>query len=257
MALPFIISLISFIPQTPDTLKMAFVGDILLDRGVKSFIMQHGTDTLFTPEADSAFNYSDLVVANLECPAATKGQRIFKKFMFNADPDLLTSLKKHGISHLNLANNHSVDMGRLGIMQTIENVRGADMIPFGAGSNMEEATKPLVIANYPRKVFLIASCQLTLENFPYLTDRPSVSQLSQGQICDLTSQLKDEYPECAVIVCLHWGKEHTLEPTTIQRQDAHQIILSGADAILGCHTHTLQTIETFCGKPIFFHFRLA
>ena len=89
------------IPQTPDTVSLAFVGDILLDRGVKSFVGEYGTDTLFTHEADSAFNAADYVIANLECPATEIGLPVYKKFMFNADPTLLNDLKRHGITHLN------------------------------------------------------------------------------------------------------------------------------------------------------------
>lgn len=242
----------SLIPQTPDTVSLAFVGDILLDRGVKSFVQEHGTDSLFTSESDSAFNNADFVIANLECPATEIGNPVFKKFMFNADPTLLGDLKRHAITHLNLANNHSLDMGRDGILKTIENVEKAGMKPFGAGKNMDEASTPLLLSNFPRKVFLIASCQLTLESFPYLSDKPSVAQLTINQICDMTKQLKLENPGCAVIVCLHWGVEHTSTPTISQRHDAHKIILAGADAIVGNHTHTLQTIETFKGKPIFY-----
>ena len=64
--------------------------------------------------------------------------------------------------------------------------------------------------------------------------------------------LKAAHPGCCVIVCLHWGKEHTLEPTPTQRHQAHQLVDAGADALVCHHTHTLQSVEHYCGTPIFY-----
>ena len=55
-----------------------------------------------------------------------------------------------------------------------------------------------------------------------------------------------------IIVSLHWGGEHTLKPISSQRWDAHQLIRAGADALICHHTHTLQTIEDFHGKKIYY-----
>ena len=49
----------------PDTLRVAFVGDVMLDRGVRQSIERHGVDALFAPEIDSLFRRCGRVVANL------------------------------------------------------------------------------------------------------------------------------------------------------------------------------------------------
>ena len=38
----------------------------------------------------------------------------------------------------------------------------------------------------------------------------------------------------------------------MQRHEAHQLILAGADILICHHTHTLQTIETFRNKQIYY-----
>ena len=43
-----------------------------------------------------------------------------------------------------------------------------------------------------------------------------------------------------------------MKPTTLQRHEAHQLILAGADILICHHTHTLQTIETFRDKQIYY-----
>jgi poly-gamma-glutamate synthesis protein (capsule biosynthesis protein) len=229
-----------------------FVGDVLLDRGVRKVIDLRGVDHLFTPEVDSLFRTSDVVVANLECPATEIRSPLMKRFSFRTEPQWLPALRRHGITHLNLANNHSTDQGRKGLSSTIGHIRRAGMVPVGAGPTMADATKPVLLTASPRKVFLLASVQMALENYPYLPDRPSVSQLTIDSLCFAIQRLKRQHPGCAVVVSLHWGAEHKTEPIPAQRVQAHRLVDAGADALVCHHTHTLQTFETYRGRPIYY-----
>ncbi len=231
---------------------ITFVGDVLLDRGVRKVIDLRGVDHLFTPEVDSLFRTSDVVVANLECPATEIRSPLMKRFSFRTEPQWLPALRRHGITHLNLANNHSTDQGRKGLSSTIGHIRRAGMVPVGAGPTMADATKPVLLTASPRKVFLLASVQMALENYPYLPDRPSVSQLTIDSLCFAIQRLKRQHPGCAVVVSLHWGAEHKTEPIPAQRVQAHRLVDAGADALVCHHTHTLQTFETYRGRPIYY-----
>lgn len=235
-----------------DSVSVTITGDILLDRGVRKVIEQKGTDAVFSPFVDSVFQSSDIVIGNLECPATKIKEPSFKQFIFRAEPEWLFTLKRHGITHLNLANNHSVDQGRAGLVDTRENVVSAGMIPIGAGRTMEEAARPVLLTSSPRKVYVLASLQLALENFAYLSEKPSVSQEDFDTLVERVRHLRSSEPDSYIIVTLHWGGEHTLQPVTIQRVRAHQLIDAGADALIGHHTHTLQTIEEYKGKPIYY-----
>ena len=235
-----------------DTLTIAFTGDILLDRGVRKCIEKNGADAVFSASIDSLFRTCKLVVGNLECPATKIQQRVYKRFMFRAEPEWLQTLKKHGITHLNLANNHSIDQGREGLLDTKRNIEQAGMVAVGAGRNMQEAAAPVLLAEQPRRVYLLVSQRLPLENFAYLPDRPCVSQESMDSLCARIRWLKEQEPDCYVIVNVHWGWEHHMEPTLKQRQEAHRMVCAGADLIIGHHTHTLQTVETWQGTPIYY-----
>ncbi len=235
-----------------DSLSITFTGDILLDRGVRQFVEHRSVDKLFSPFVDSVFQSSDLVVANLECPATKIRQPAFKQYIFRAEPEWLQTLKAHGITHLNLANNHSVDQGRIGLADTKKNIQETGMIPVGAGDNMQEAAQPVLLASTPRNVYLLTSLQMPLENFSYLPDKTSVSHEDLDSLKTRVRQLKETDPCCYIIVSLHWGGEHTLRPVPLQRQQAHQLIDAGVDALICHHTHTLQTIEQYQGKPIYY-----
>ncbi len=243
---------------------ITLTGDILLDRGVRRYIMQKGIDSLFTPQIDSIFAHSDIVVGNLECPATNIHTPAVKQYVFRGNPEWLHDLRRHGITHLNLANNHSVDQRRGGLRDTYKNCLGAHIVPVGAGTNMDEASEAILIAAHkfsevprtshlvPRNIYLLASQRLKLENFTYLPDSFSVSQEPLDTLCRRIERLRAKDSTAYITVCLHWGAEHQLKPMALQRQEAHRIIDAGADIIVGHHTHTLQTIEEYKGKPIYY-----
>ena len=235
-----------------DTLRIVLTGDILLDRGVRREINKHGVDHLFSAGVDSVFRSAQVVVCNLECPATKIQAPVQKLFIFRGEPEWLHALKRHGITHLNLANNHSIDQGREGLIDTRRNVSAAGMVPIGAGVNMQEAAEPVLLASSPRKVWLVPSLRLALENYAYLTDKPCVSQEPMDSLLTRVHRLRKADSTAVIIVSLHWGGEHTLLPVSSQRWDAHQLIHAGADVLICHHTHTLQTIEEFQGKKIYY-----
>ena len=238
--------------QNADTLDILFTGDILLDRGVRQVIEHHGVDHLFSEDIDSVFHSAQLVVGNLECPATKIEAPVFKRFIFRGDPEWLDTLQCHGYTHLNLANNHSIDQGREGLLDTKRNILAAGMVPIGAGENMNEAAQPVLLAEHPRKVWLVASLRLALENYAYLPDKPCVSQEPMDSLLERVNRLRRTDSTAVIIVSLHWGGEHTLQPVPSQRLEAHQLIRAGADMLICHHTHTLQTIEEFQGKKIYY-----
>lgn len=234
------------------TLTVVLTGDILLDRGVRQTIEHRGVDHLFSDGIDSVFHAAQLVVGNLECPATKIEAPVFKRFIFRGEPEWLNTLKDHGITHLNLANNHSIDQGRQGLLDTKQNIIEAGMVPIGAGENMDEAAQPVLLAEYPRKVWLVASLRLALENYAYLPDKPCVSQEPMDSLLERVNRLRKADSTAIIIVSLHWGGEHTLQPVPSQRIEAHQLILAGADVLVCHHTHTFQTVEDFHGKKIYY-----
>ena len=244
--------LLSVSAYSADTLNIVFTGDILLDRGVRRVINHHGVDHLFSDGIDSVFRSAQIVVGNLECPATKIESPVFKQYIFRSEPEWLDTLRQHGITHLNLANNHSIDQGREGLLDTKQNIEEAGMVPIGAGASMQEAAGPVLLASSPRKVWLVPSLRLALENYSYLTDKPCVSQEPMDSLMQRVFQLRKADSTAVIIVSLHWGGEHTSKPVPRQRMEAHQLILAGADALICHHTHTLQTIETFRGKPIYY-----
>ena len=240
------------ITSTTSATSIIFTGDILLDRGVRKVIEHHGTSYLFDKQVDSILHTANVVVGNLECPATSIKAPMQKRFIFRGEPSWLSVLKQHRFTHLNLANNHSVDQGRNGLMDTRDNIIKAGMMPIGAGKNIADAAKAVLLTEQPRKVWLIASLRMALENYAYLPEKPCVNQEAIAAIMKRIRTIKQEDPQAVVLVSLHWGAEHTLQPVPSQRLDAHRLINAGADALICHHTHTLQTIEHYKGRDIYY-----
>ena len=81
----------------PDEITISFVGDIMLSRGVQSYLEEFGYDYPYEDVRD-LFLQDDLTVGNLECPitdyenAANKA----KRFLFKADAENASALKRAG-----------------------------------------------------------------------------------------------------------------------------------------------------------------
>lgn len=235
-----------------DTLNVVFTGDILLDRGVRRVIDKHGVDHLFTEGVDSVFRSAQVVVGNLECPATKIQSPVQKLYIFRGEPEWLEALKRHGITHLNLANNHSIDQGREGLIDTRQNIINTGITAIGAGANMTEAAEPVLLSRTPRNVWLVPSLRLALENYAYLPDKPCVSQEPMDSLLNRVHRLRKADSTAVIIVSLHWGGEHTIHPVNSQRWDARQIIRAGADVLVCHHTHTLQDVEDINGHSVFY-----
>lgn len=232
--------------------SLVFTGDILLDRGVRHAIDKHGVDALFSQSVDSVLRSADVVVGNLECPSTKIVAPVYKRFIFRSEPEHLQALHRHGFTHLNLANNHSIDQGREGLTDTHRNILAAGITPVGAGSNMQEASQPVLLTESPRKVWLVTSLQMALENWAFLPEKACVSQQPMDSLLAQVYRLRKSDSSAVIIVSLHWGGEHTLKPVPRQRLEAHRLIDAGADALVCHHTHTLQTIEEYKGKNIYY-----
>ena len=234
-----------------DELNICFTGDLLLDRGVRQQIEKKGVDALFENVAP-LFSTYDAVVVNLECPVTERNTPINKRYIFRAEPQYLPALKRAGITHAALANNHTNDQNRAGIEDTYNYLKANNIIPLGAGKNETEACNPIFINKGKIKVALFNSVLIPLENWVYLSDTYGVCQSSPDELCEKIRNLRSVEKDCYVVVVLHWGVEYAATPLPEQRYTARKLIDAGADAVIGHHPHVVQPIEIYRGKYIFY-----
>ena len=182
------------------------------------------------------FHNSDAVVSNLECPVTQRITPVNKIFIFRGEPEWLKSLKKAGITHLAMANNHTYDQGRNGLEDTYSNIIANKLISIGFGKTHEESCKPVIIKKGSLQIAIFNSVLLPLENFPFIPDKPCICQASAEDLAVAISNFKKQYPQTFVVVFLHWGVEYKPTATTFQYTEALKLIEAGADAIIGSST---------------------
>lgn len=239
-------------PDGDDTLTVLFTGDVLLDRGVRPLAERRGVPWLFEG-VSGVFRRADAVVINLECPLADTLTPLAKQFVFHADTRWAADLRRVGVTHAALANNHTNDQGYRGLVSTRRALLDAGIVPLGLGrSEAEWLTPQLIQSRGSRRVAVFNAVLFRLENW---VPRSSQSHLLPCQVDGQTmaraiAHHRAEHPADVIVVVLHWGVEFQSSPSMWQRRDAALLVHAGADVIIGHHPHVQQQMRMVEGRPV-------
>jgi poly-gamma-glutamate capsule biosynthesis protein CapA/YwtB (metallophosphatase superfamily) len=137
----------------PDYVDMAFMGDIMLDRGVKTSVLKNfnGDYSALFDKMD-ILQKKDIVFANLEGPASDKGADLHNLYSFRMDPSVIPALKGAGYTILSVANNHVGDWGRIAYIDTLSRLKENELLYAGGGINTAEAESPTIIEKNGMKI---------------------------------------------------------------------------------------------------------
>ena len=238
-------------PSPNTQLTILFTGDVLLDRGVRRVAEHRGISYLFE-EVSPIFREADAVVVNLECPLTDTLSPVNKKYIFRADARWAKDLKKAGITHAAMANNHSNDQGRRGLQATAHHLTDAGISTLGYGRNFKEQMSPALIEKDGIRVAVFNATTLTIENWCRIDDKPGIAQPTEKELLDEIVDFRRKYPGTHIVVVLHWGVEFQPYPSIRQRALAHRLSEAGVAAIIGHHPHILQPIDTIRKMPVYY-----
>lgn len=235
-------------PERADgTIRIAFVGDLLLASSVEKLMRREGLDYPFA-KAKPYLSEPDLTVGNLEHPVTTRGTPAEnKQYVFKGSPDLLPSLREAGFDFVALANNHTLDQGVEGLLDTIDHLNEAGIAHAGAGRNHEEAFRPAVFEVKGRSIAIFSFSRVVPE-VSWKADRnhPGVAETYDSRrAVAAISRAKEAHD--LVIVYAHWGEELSYTPRDIEKKLAREYIDAGADIVVGSHPHVLQGFEYYNG----------
>ncbi len=200
---------------------------------------------------------SDIVFANLETPLDTKQKQSFvpevmlSNMLFNTDEQTFSIFNGNGqfkgFDILSVANNHSLDMGRAGLLATLQNLKDKNILSIGAAASADEAEQPVIIERNGFKIGFIAYTY-SLNQFEAPKDKPWLVNLLPLNLpgCDI-SRIKQQTETCRkagadlVLCSIHAGNAYQTYPgkTTV---DLFENIFNtcGVDVIIGGHPHNLQ-----------------
>jgi poly-gamma-glutamate synthesis protein (capsule biosynthesis protein) len=237
-------------------------------------------------DALAALQSGDLALGNLETPLSARGQRVPKLANLRVHPDMVWDIKALGFSAVTLANNHMMDYGPAALLDTLDALERVELPFCGAGQDLSAALAPVVLRKHGWSVGLLnVSCTLP-EGSEATPERPGIAPLhiessfevdpgilleqpgtmpvvhtwartaDLDHICDQVRALRAAVD--TVIVGIHWGApSHWLSPyqgqlAEYQQPVGHALVDAGADVVWGHHSHELDPIELYGGKPILY-----
>ena len=229
----------------PVPLRVSVVGDVLLARGVPTALARDSA--ALRDAARQLWAHSRYVVGNLECPLTTVQQPAAKRFVFRAAPRYAGWLRRLGLTHLSLANNHTLDQGPAGLRATAAAVQAAGLGPLGYAADSLAGCRPnLLGADSSVAVFAWSAFRQGMAGEGCVCGR------DEEALRERVAAYKTLFPRRAVLVYLHWGHEYAARPSAGQQQQARQLIDCGADAVVGAHPHVVQSAELYRGRPILY-----
>jgi poly-gamma-glutamate capsule biosynthesis protein CapA/YwtB (metallophosphatase superfamily) len=205
---------------------------------------------LFSDELVNFFMKSDLNIVNLECPVISEGGTKISKTgpHLGTTEEVFNQLHRINIHAVTLANNHILDYGDKGLEATFESCKRNNLLFVGAGKDLSEASKPLVIESNGIKVGIVNFCEnewsLATEKSAGANPLDLIDNLKQIK---LTREIAD-----FVLVIIHGGHEFYNLPSPRMLKTYRFFAENGADAVIGHHTHCISGYELHNKVPVFY-----
>ncbi|MBW4083204.1 CapA family protein [Paenibacillus sp. S150] len=244
--------LISGLPEdnTGKTVKLNFAGDVIFSGKAGQLLQQKGYAYSYAA-LNGMFKKDDLTVLNLETPITTGGVGApNKQFVYKGEPEALDALKAAGVDAVNLANNHMLDQGEEGLLDTLKHLSKRDIPYVGGGADAAEAYSAKYFERQGIRIALLGFTRVMPETgWKAGTGKPGVASVyDSAEALKAIAAARKKADLVAVVV--HWGKERTEQYDSVQQALGHSFIDAGADLVMGGHPHVLQGIEPYKGKWI-------
>jgi poly-gamma-glutamate capsule biosynthesis protein CapA/YwtB (metallophosphatase superfamily) len=231
-------------PERPRILKVIAVGDIMLDGTARPVLGENGYDHPFR-QVKRFFAGAQIVFGNLEGPLTTRGTpEQGKTYVFRSPPEKVgRALADAGFNVVSLANNHTLDFGAEGLAQTIETLDAVGIAHAGAGVNLNEARRPVILDVQGRRVAILAYSVTLPEHFYAEANKPGTAFAHEAYVRSDVIAARTQAD--IVLVSFHWGQEGKTVLRDYQIQLGRAAIDAGAAAVIGHHPHVLQGIEHY------------
>jgi poly-gamma-glutamate capsule biosynthesis protein CapA/YwtB (metallophosphatase superfamily) len=243
------ISDVPSVPKPPEKVNLTFVGDILFASKVEDLLKTNGYAYPYK-YVKSYLEKADITIANLESPITDRGKAESKEYVFRSPVQALPELKNAGVDVLNLANNHIMDYGQEGLLDTFDHLDTHQFLRIGAGRNIDEAFTPAIVQHQGMKIAFLGFSRVIPSTSWYAgKNKPGVAESYSTKMASEAIR-KARAEADLVVVIAHWGQERKDRPVKEQVDLAHTYIDEGADLVVASHPHVLQGFEQYKGKWI-------
>jgi poly-gamma-glutamate synthesis protein (capsule biosynthesis protein) len=217
-----------------DGVLISFAGDCTLSniQGMSDFnaVYDEQGPAYFLSGVRDVFAADDLTVVNLEGPLTNNTEAVDKGeppvFWFRSPPGYVQLLQDGSVEVCNMANNHTYDYGAAGFAETVEALDAAGIEHFAYDDGL---------------VRDVGGIKVGFFGFAFDSNASNI-HAAMDALWAAGAE--------AIVAYFHDGIESSYTPSGSQVSAAHTAIDYGAQAVIMSHTHCLQGIEVYNGKPI-------
>ena len=203
----------------------------------------------------------DVRIVNLETSITRSEEYVRKGINYRMSPENVGCLLAAGIDCCVLANNHVLDWGRTGLIETLETLRRHQLKTCGAGLGLEEASAPAIIDIAENGCVIVFGCATPTSGTPMewaaTVDRAGVNLLrepSESAADAIGAEVRRvRRPGDVVVVSVHWGPNWGYKIPAEHRRFAHALIdRAGVSIVHGHSSHHPLGIEIYRGRLILY-----
>lgn len=208
-----------------------------------------GKYSLVFDDMVNEFNGNDLNIVNLECPLTNSVHALSKTGPnLKALPDCVNALKYINIHVAALSNNHIMDYGEEGILDTIKKCKEVAISTVGAGSSLIDAQQPFVIKIKNKTIAVLNFSENELSSA--YGSSPGANPLN---LIDNHQAITEARKHADIVLVLyHGGNEYYDLPSPRVKKTCRFFVDAGADVVIMHHTHIISGYELYKDVPIFY-----
>ncbi|MBI2957926.1 MAG: CapA family protein, partial [Chloroflexi bacterium] len=257
--------------ENKDVLTLVAVGDVSPNRDDPPSLFRF---------CGSVFREAGIAFGQMEAPLSDGGRPMFVHGIprkLAAKNIRAVNEEGAGFDVMSFACNHAMDYGWEAFYDTLDALKKNNIGVAGAGKNIEEARKPVILERNGTRIGFLAYLSIVYPGLVARADVPGcaplrashalqqmhmspgvpplvITELFHGDRQAMEEDIARLRPQVDVlVVSMHCGV--TSVPATIamyQKEAAYAAIDCGADLVLQHHAHILKGVEEYKGKAIFY-----
>ena len=233
-----------------DLTALVFTGDIGFDKYMDG---KWDDDELISKEVLEFLHSGNHVIANVEgalIDGAGFGDTTgVGQLLHSMNPKAVKVLDRMKADIWNICNNHIMDAGEAGVAETLRLAGLHKAKTIGAGRNIEEAAKPLILEEAGGIGLISVGYRRGCK--PADADKAGCFMWHEMEmIANKIKEVKNKCRWCVMVV--HGGEECTSLPSPYTRERYHKYLEMGADIVVSHHPHVPMNYEKVGEKIIFY-----
>ena len=203
----------------------------------------------------------DARIINLETSITRSDDFVAKGINYRMSPENAACLTAAAIDCCVLANNHVLDWGHAGLLETLATLKRLQIKTAGAGRTIDEAAAPAVLDIAGKGRVLVFSFASVTAGVPAgwaaapqvagVNLLPDLSPATAAAIADQIARVRR--PHDVVVVSIHWGPNWGYEIPDEQRRFAHALIDNAVVSVVHGHSsHHAKAIEVYRNRLVLY-----